>query len=379
MIKITRRDALALGLGAGALGLTGCGVADGKAPEAALPNTPGLAVRAKPKGLLFGAACEADHLDEDPAHAAAFLRECGLLVSQNELKWAVIRPAPGVFDFQRPDRLVQFARAHDIPFRGHTLVWQISNPAWLAQELAEGKGEKLLAEHIWSVAGRYRGMMQSWDVVNEAIEDFDNGHPDGLRKTEWLEALGPSYIETAFRIAHEADPKAALVYNDYGLDYANETTYRKREHVLKLLDRLVAAKTPIHALGIQAHLRAGRPFEPLLMTRFLDDAASLGLDIYITELDVNDIDLPRRISRRDARVADAAEQYLDTVLAHPAVKMVVTWGLSDKYSFRNEPEFKHWFWTSRPLPLDASMNRKPMWHAMARAFDGAPLRPMAGV
>ena len=378
MVRITRRDALTLALGAGALGLTGCGVADGKAPELDLLAEPGLATRARQKGIAYGAALEARHLDQDPAQATAFLRECSLLVAQNELKWAVIRPAAGQFDFRRSDRLAAFAQARGIPFRGHTLVWHISNPSWLAPALAEGQGEKLLEEHIWSVAGRYRGKMQSWDVVNEAIEDFDNGHPDGLRKTEWLDALGPSYIETAFHMAHAADPSAVLVYNDYGLDYATETTYRKREHVLKLLDRLVARRVPVHALGIQGHLRAGRPFEPQLMTRFLDDAASLGLDIYISELDVNDIDLPRRISRRDARVAAATQEYLGTVLAHPAVKLVATWGLSDKYTFRNERGFRHLFWTSRPLPLDFRMNRKPMWQAMARSFDHAPLRAAAG-
>jgi endo-1,4-beta-xylanase len=378
MTRMTRRTALGLGLGAAALGLSGCSAADGRTAEAISPASPGLAARAAAKGLLYGAACEADHLDKDPAHETAFLRECRLLVSQNELKWAILRPAPGVFDFRRADRLAVFAAAHRLAFRGHTLVWHISNPSWLGAMLTPANGEKLLEEHIWSVAGRYRGHMQSWDVVNEAIEDYDNGHPARLRKTAWLKALGPSYIETAFRIAHEADPHALLVYNDYGLDYANDATIRKREAVLRLLDRLVAAKTPIHALGIQGHLRAGRPFDATLMTRFLDDAASLGLDICITELDVNDIDLPRRLARRDASVARATGDYLACVLAHPAVKLIASWGLSDKYTFRNEPEFRHWFWTPRPLPLDAEMNRKPMWQAMAQAFDAAPLRPRAG-
>jgi endo-1,4-beta-xylanase len=379
MKRPTRRDVLAFGLGAGALlpGLGGCSLAEGDKAEAASPAEPGLTDRALRKGILFGAAAEAAHLDKDPQHAEAFLRECKLLVSQNELKWGVIRPAPGVFDFRRPDRLASFAAAHRLAFRGHTLVWHISNPAWLAPALAGGRAEKLLTEHIWSVAGRYRGAMQSWDVVNEAIEISD-GRTDGMRKTLWLNALGPGYIETAFRIAHAADPAAKLVYNDYGLDYADDDSARKREAVLGLLARLVHAKAPVHALGIQAHLRAGRKFDPHVMRRFLDATASLGLDLYITELDVEDIDLPRRETRRDALVAKATAAYLDTVLAHPAVKLVATWGLSDRYSFRNEPEFRHWSWSSRPLPLDDRMNRKAMWRAMAQAFDAAPIRPPSG-
>src|SRR5262249_3978591 len=103
-----------------------------------------------------------------------------------------------------------------------------------------------------------------------------------------------------------------------------------------------------------------------------------GLELYITELDVEDIDLPRRVARRDVRVADATRAYLETVLRHPAVKLVASWGLSDLYSFRNEPEFRHWGWSSRPLPLDDRMNRKPMWRAMAQAFENAPMRARSG-
>jgi endo-1,4-beta-xylanase len=377
---ITRRESLALGFGAASLasgvGLASCGLLEGP-PSPGIPLTePSLSKRAAAKGLLFGAAVMADHLDEDPAHAEAFARECGLLVSQNELKWAIIRPAPGKFDFRRPDRLALFAEAHQMPMRGHTLVWYISNPAWLADALTPATAEKLLREHIWAVAGRYRGKMQSWDVVNEAIE-IDDGRPDGLRKTPWLAAMGPAYIETAFRIAHEADPHARLCYNDYGLEYADEASEAKRSAVLALLERLRAAKAPVHVVGLQAHLRGGRNFDPKPLTQFITDVASLGLEVYLTEFDVNDIDLPRRIASRDAAVAMTARQFLEPVLDQRAVKIVASWGLSDKYTYRNEPEFKHFCWSSRPLPLDEEMRRKPLWQAMARAFDGTQIRSPA--
>lgn len=380
MDPISRRDALRFGLAATslapALALSGCGLADGKTLDPKTAVEPGLSSYASARGILYGAACEAQHLDRDPDFAAAFLRECALLVAQNELKWGVVRPAPGKFDFSRPDRLAMFARDHALRLRGHAMVWHIGNPAWLKDALAGGKGTAELEEHIWGLAGRYRGHVQSWDVVNEAVEPLD-GRRDGLRKTSWLAAMGPGYIGAAFHFAHAADPSAKLVYNDYGLDYADDMTAMKADAVLALLAKLKAEKVPVDALGIQAHLRAGRKFNAARMIDFLDCVEALGLDVYITELDINDLDLPRKHGRRDMRAAHAVSEYLTTVLAHRAVKLVATWGLSDRYTFRNEAEFRHWLWTSRPLPLDPSLARKPMWHAMKTAFQDATNRSAA--
>ena len=49
---------------------------------------------------------------------------------------------------------------------------------------------------------------------------------------------------------------------------------------------------PIDVLGVQAHLTAGQPFEAPEWQAFLSDVAELGLTIELTELDVNDRDLP---------------------------------------------------------------------------------------
>ncbi len=120
---------------------------------------------------------------------------------------------------------------------------------------------------------------------------------------------------------------------------------------------------------------SAQPFDPSVLTRLLDEASGLGLHVFITELDVGDHRLPHSIRRRDEGVARIYRAYLDTALAHPAVALVATWGLSDKYSWLNEPYYKHFAWTARPLPLDRGMKRKPAWAAMAHAFDRAPTRP----
>jgi endo-1,4-beta-xylanase len=300
-----------------------------------------------------------------------------VLVVQNELKWGPLRPTPDTFDFTRPDWLVGFAQEHDLAFRGHCLVWHHSNPRWLADALKTGKPEQILEQHIAAVAGRYRGRMHSWDVVNEAISIKD-GRPDGLRQSVWLDALGPHYIERAFRLAAEADPGALLVYNDFDFEYADGPSTQKRQAILKLLERLKAKGAPVHALGIQAHIEAERAIDPKVLTSLIETVAGLGLRVFITELDVDDHRLERSVTLRDAHVAELYKLYLDTVLAHPATAFVTTWGLSDKYTWYDEPETRYHRFTPRPLPLNARMKRKRAWAAAAEAFDRAPERaPLA--
>jgi endo-1,4-beta-xylanase len=374
MRPITRRQALDLcarTLGVGGLSLSARSF-DAFATTDLEQEQP-LSSRAARKGILYGAATLAQQLAQDPAHALAFARECGMLVTQNELKWGPLRPAPKLFRFEHADWLQAFARKHKLAFRGHCLVWHIGNPDWLTEALQSERAGKLLDEHIWAVAGRYRGLMHSWDVVNEAIRIKD-GRNDGLRETIWLKALGPGYIERAFRVAAEADPSALLVYNDFDLEYAERGSTQKRNAVLRFLERLKKNDVPVHALGLQAHLDSAQPLEPSVLTRLLDEVSALGLHVFITELDVDDHRLPRSIRRRDEGVAKVYRAYLETALGHPAVSVIATWGLSDKYTWLNEPEYKHFGWTARPLPLDVNMRRKQAWRAMSEAFDGASRR-----
>lgn len=377
MKLLTRRKALALclsGAGATSLPLGGC---DAKPLrdvfDAVLEQEAPLCQRAARKGVLYGAAALSQHLSQSRAYSTVFARECGVLVSQNELKWRALRPSRETYRFAGADRLLSFAQAHRLAFRGHCLVWHIDNPVWLPEALKSENPVKLFESHIWNVVSRYRGRMHSWDVVNEAIRVRD-GRDDGLRETIWLASLGPSYIERAFHIAAEADPSAILVYNDFDIEFADRTATRKRHALQRLLERLKGKDVPIHALGIQAHLEPSYPFDSAILTQTLDWAAGLGLRVFITELDVDDHRLPRNIKQRDKAVADIYRTYLDAALAHPAVALVATWGLSDKYSWLNDPYFRRAAWTARPLPLDAYLHRKPAWQAMAQAFDRAPQR-----
>jgi endo-1,4-beta-xylanase len=220
------------------------------------------------------------------------------------------------------------------------------------------------------VVKRYAGKMHSWDVVNEAIE-LKDGRSDGLRDNPWLEFLGADYIELAFRIAARSDPKALLVYNETDLEYDEA----HQMAVLKLLERLKSKGTPIHALGVQSHLRGDRDdFNPQKFRKFLRDVSSLGLKIMITELDVIDKDLPMEIGKRDLLVAAAYEDYLNAVLAEKSVIAAINWGFTDRYNWVTEFLPRLDGSPARPLPFDRDLKPKLAWNAIARAFDRAPKR-----
>lgn len=339
-------------------------------------STP-LRDRADAKKLLYGAAARAYCLPSDADFAAHFAQECSILVPESDLKWEALRPDPDSFNFVPGDRLLKFAQTHNMLFRGHTLVWHQNLPAWFAEKVDSHNVEQMLRQHITTVVGHYAGKVHSWDVVNEAVLP-KNGRSDDLRQTPWLELLGANYIDIAFHVAAEADSEALLVYNDYGLDYDTRDDEAKRTAVLKLLERLKSRQVPVQALGIQAHLNGDKreKFNSRKLRAFLHDVASMGLKILVTEMDVADKKLPKDINLRDRMVASMYEDYLSTVLDEPAVIAVLTWGLSDRYSWLSGFQPRADKAPVRPLPLDDKMNRKLAWNAIARAFDRAPRRSL---
>ena len=167
---------------------------------------------------------------------------------------------------------------------------------------------------------------------------------------------------------------ALLVYNDFGLEYEDTNSDKKRAAVLKLLERLKSTGTPIHALGIQAHLFGSATSSYKKLRKFLSDVASLGLQIMITELDVIDEELPSDIPVRDRIIAKVYEDFLSVVLDEPAVKTIITWGLSDGYTYHTDFHPRSDGMQVRPLPLDTDLKPKLAWNAIARALDNAPNR-----
>ena len=374
----SRRDLLALGAAAAFAG-----------PALAAVEGPALRDLAKAKGLQFGSAVGAGPKGaltgsfEDPRYREILARECGVLVPENELKWYVVRArGPQYFDFERADRIADFAKANGQALRGHTLLWHHPQwfPAWVKDHdfgprPAEAAA-KMVTEHVQALCRRYPQMI-SWDVVNETVDPQDGS----IRRTAFSDAMGQEpVLDLAFHVAREAAPRARLVYNDYmSWEVGNET---HRAGVLKLLEGFRKRGTPVDALGVQSHIGAenadsftgfGHP-EEKAWRAFVDEVVGMGYDLLITEFDVHDKGLPAEFAPRDAAVAAYAKAYLDLMLDYRQTKEVLAWGMVDKYSWLQNQWFREDRKPKRPTLYDDAYQPKPLREAVAAALRAAPAR-----
>jgi endo-1,4-beta-xylanase len=332
-----------------------------------------LKAHAQKRGLLAGAAVIVRALENDPALQRLIAEQYGIVVPENELKWRALRPAQDQFDFSQSDALFAFARAHDLKIRGHTMVWHNSVPDWLKNGPSQLDVRQLLIDHIQTVVGRYRGRVHSWDVVNEAILPAD-AQADDLRKSFWFDRVGADYIEVAFRAAREADPHGRLAYNDYGVEYDNPEEAARRASILALLRRMQVRNVPIDAVGIQSHIKARSPFPVGKgLAEFIESIRAMGLEVYLTEMDVNEDDLPfDDVKQRDEAIAMTYREFLDVALANSAVKAMLTWGISDRRTWLNDGPTHHRKQPNRPqrsLPFDRDYRPKDAFFAIRAGFD----------
>jgi len=344
------------------------------------PNS--LRSHAAARGLLFGSAVVPQLLDVDGFAAGTttdpytrmFATQAGILVAENAMKWGGLRPAADKFDFTQADRMMRFAALAGQRVRGHNLCWHESVPAWLKATATKDNARQILTQHIQTVAGHFRGKLQSWDVVNEAIDPKD-GLPDGLRKTMWLDLIGPDYLELAFRTAAAADPDAKLTYNDYNIELDTPAQTAKRDAVLDLLRRFKAKGVPIHALGVQSHLEATGPVAGAGLQHLIREAAKMGLEVYVTEMDVNTHSVVGDAAAQDTAVAKVYRDYLSLVLAEPNVPNVLTWGLDSAHSWLNNPHGDQHRRPDgareRPLPFDDNLKPTAAFAALRDALDSA--------
>ena len=355
------------------------------------------------RNIVTGAAGRrsAEQLEKD---IALVKEQFNQIAPENDLKWQLVHPREGAdgYSFEGADAYVNFGVSNHLQVAGHTLVWHSQTPNWVFQgtnpppvAAAEGGAngarpggfgggfgrytgprasrEELLQrmrDHIHTVVGRYKGRVQVWDVVNEAIAD--GGGTNILRTSVWTEIIGPDFIAKAFEYAHEADPNAILRYNDYGLENP-----AKRAKLISLIKSLQAQKVPVSAIGSQAHLNVSTSFA--VMDQALTEIETLGLPIHITELDVNSAQAGQRTSNADISanaattqgglVSDADQKLTDAYAAifraflkhDKSVKLVTFWGINDALSWRAN---------GKPLLFDGNDQPKPAFNAVIRAAGG---------
>jgi endo-1,4-beta-xylanase len=337
-----------------------------------------LRAHARRHGLVFGSAVIIHNVQNDPDFAELIGEQCGIVVPTGELKWIALRPAPDRYDFSRLDFLLQFAQRNHMLMRGHTLCWHESVPDWIQTPENRANTRQFFVDHITTVCKHFAGQLQSWDVVNEAILPKD-GEPGGLRKSFWYEQIGPDYIDLAFGTARAADPHAKLTYNDYGVEYDNDDNAERRRLILELLRGMQKRGVPLDAVGIQSHVKAAQPTTfGKGLADYIEAIRQMGLEVYLTEMDVNEDDIATDDpAKRDAIIAQTYTDYLRVALANPAVKLVLTWDLSDRFTWLNNGPTHHRKQPNRPqrsLPFDHDYRPKDAFFAIRNSFDRQPVK-----
>jgi endo-1,4-beta-xylanase len=266
------------------------------------------------------------------------------------MKMDALVPSEGVYFWDDADLILEFADKINADVHGHVLVWHSQQPDWLDDyEGTSEDWENLLENHIQTVVGRYKGTIDSWDVVNEAFNDDGSG----FRNTNWYENIGEDYLENAFRWAHEADPDAILYYNDYSL---SENT-SKLDFVIDKIEQLIDDGVPIHGIGFQMHITDEWPTLDA-MRGAIEKVEQLGIRLRITELDVSMnqdkvyTDLSDELSiKQKNRYKNVTSLFLQSQKLH----VITLWGVSDADSWI-PIFFKRADW---PLLFDENYDPKP--------------------
>ncbi|MBP2328829.1 endo-1,4-beta-xylanase [Kibdelosporangium banguiense] len=299
-----------------------------------------LGASAAQTGRYFGAAVAAHRLG-DATYTGILNREFDMVTAENEMKMDATEPNRNQFSYGNADRIVNHARSQGKRVRGHTLAWHSQQPGWMRG--MEGSAlRSALVNHISKVAAYYRGKIYTWDVVNEAFADGGSGG----RRDSNLQRTGNDWIEVAFRTARAADPGAKLCYNDYSIE---DWSAAKTQGVYRMVRDFKSRGVPIDCVGLQAHFGTGIPGS---FQTTLQNFASLGVDVQITELD---------IAGSGAQQADNYRRVTQACLAVARCNGITTWGIRDTDSWR--------YPGVSPLLFDGAGNKKPAYTAVLNALN----------
>jgi endo-1,4-beta-xylanase len=352
----SRRDFLARTASAAAVTVFGTGELSGMSAFA----TPSRPSAGTDNSIPYGAAVRSDALASDLAYRDAVIANCQMVVPESELKWLDLRPTRDEYRFERADAIIDFARQNAIEVRGHTLAWYGALPPWTEAIATRAEAERELIDHIETVVSRYRGAIPSWDVINEPLVDWPE-NASSLRPSIWARRIGPDYLRLALETTAAVDSEARLVLNEYDIEFTGPRFAARRKALVQLLRSLRDRGVPLHAVGLQAHLFADRPIDRDGLQALLAEIKALQLDVWVTELDVIDYELPGRIGERDTLVAGVASRFLEAVCEVVRPKAILTWGLSDRYTWVPIYFKRRDGMPNRPLPFDAELKRKPLF------------------
>ncbi|WP_416905449.1 endo-1,4-beta-xylanase [Micromonospora echinospora] len=308
-----------------------------------------LGAAAAQSGRYFGAAVAANKLS-DGVYTTILNREFTSVTPENEMKIDATEPQQNQFTFGNADRIVNHALNRGMKVRGHTLAWHSQQPGWM-QAMEGGTLRQAMLNHVTRVATYYRGKVVAWDVVNEAFEDGSSG----ARRNSNLQRTGNDWIEAAFRAARAADPNAKLCYNDYNTD---NWTHAKTQAVYRLVQDFKNRGVPIDCVGLQSHFNSGSPYPSNYRTT-LSSFAALGVDVQITELDIEGSGSSQATTYRNV---------VNDCLAVARCTGITVWGIRDTDSWRA---------SGTPLLFDGNGNKKQAYDATLGALNSVAPSPTA--
>lgn len=328
-----------------------------------LPQPP-LKDLAAERNIKLGNYGALKRLDE-PQYAHILASQFEFLTVDGQPNWqfndGALRPAPDQYDYSRIDKVIAFAKEHNMPVRMHHFVW--GEEKWLPTWLKDGNHskEQLLAfmeQHIKTVGNHYKGQVREWTVVNEAFARAR--HVNGLNDW-WGERLGQDYIDKAFIWARQADPNAKLILNDFGIANFTDASNDMYEYVKGALARGV----PIDGIGMQMHIDGNNPPKKQDVIDNMYRFSQLGLEIYVTEFDVTMNDYKGPDEERFIRQAAVYHDMLRACIESAVCRSFALLGITDKETWYNELGNPR----SDPLPFDDHYQPKPAFWALREALN----------
>ena len=320
--------------------------------------------------FLIGTALNATQIEEKEPNAAALVpQQFNAITSENIMKCEIIHPDWDRYDFDLSDKYVEYGKKHKMFIVGHTLIWHSQLAPFVSKIKSSDSLLMFMTNHINTVAGRYAGKVDSWDVVNEALNE------DGtLRNSVFLQKLGDDYIRKAFELAAKAAPNTELYYNDYNIEQP-----KKRAGAIAMIKKLQTSGTRIDGVGIQGHWRInGLPLEDI--ENSIIEFSALGLKVSFTELDITVLPNPWDLKGADVnqnfegspymnpypqglpdsmqiKLAKCYEDLFKIFIKHQdKIERITFWGVNDGQSWLNGWPIKNR--TNYPLLFDRNFKPK---------------------
>ncbi len=325
---------------------------------------PPLKTLAATHNLELGNFAIFTHLYEKP-YAAILTSQFNLALIDNTPNWYFtdggLRPSPTTYNFGQMDQIVRYAETNNMKIQAHHLLW--GDEKWLPDWLKNGNYTKpqlldIIHDHILTVAGRYKGHIQEWTVVNEAFTRAQ--HLYSLHDW-WADKTGDqSYIDNAFIWARQADPNAVLILNDFNDEIYSTTSNSMYAYIKSAKQRGL----PIDGIGMQMHIDGSqRPHKDEVIAN-MQRFGKLGVKVYVTELDVNMGSVSGSQKYKNQLQAQIYYDMTRACLESSVCPSFSILGITDKETWYNYLGVTN----AEPLPFDSNYNPKPAYYGIYDAL-----------